>query len=825
MPPSSLEIAAQETDVARLQRQLALFIRWSDCLHQSKDAADLARCLGEALTATGEYSHVEINLCASCNVNCESPRQGWSFVSGECTIPVSHHGQRLGCLTLATINQDFRDDQLDILTRLADDFAIALEARIAVAEHETLAARNSMLSQAVEQNPHAVVITDPKGHVLYCNAAFTALTGYALDAIKGETPALWKSGDTPDETYRDMWASVNRGASWQGVIRNRRKDGSLYWERQHITPLRDNTGAVTQLIAIKEDITHLREVEAALLLREQALASTNNGVMISCAAADDHSILYVNPAFEQITGYSAAEAVGRVGRFLVRDDLAQPGLNEIRTALRERRPGHAILRNYRQDGTMFWNELFIAPISDASISETTHFVSIINDVSDRIRYQEAMEHQATHDSLTGLANRSLLNDRITQAINLARRSGRQVAVALLDLDHFKHINDAYGHTAGDMLLREIAARLHQCVRETDTVARLGGDEFVVVLTDLAHTDDADHVAHKIIDAMAQPIQLEENEVYVGASIGMALFPRDGEHGEILLRNADMAMYRVKEHGRNSVRSYTPDLANMALNRVDKEGALRRALERGEFLLHYQPKVDVSTRRIIGAEALIRWEQPQIGLTHPGEFIPLAEDTGLILPIGAWVIRAAFAQQAAWRDAGLPALKIAINISARQFRQDDLPELVTSLLEETGADPSAFIFEMTESMVMHDVDSALMILRSLKQKGITLSLDDFGTGYSSLSYLRRFPIDEVKIDRSFINELHHNEDDAAIAAAVVAMARSLGLSVVAEGVELDEQLAALERLGCNEVQGYLLGRPLSAEAFVALVRSQPAHGAV
>jgi diguanylate cyclase (GGDEF)-like protein/PAS domain S-box-containing protein len=825
MPPSSPEIVAQETDVARLQRQLALFIRWSDCLRQAKDTADLTRCLGETLTATDEYSHVEINLCASCNGNCDTSRQGWSFVSGECTIPVNYHGQRLGCLTLATINQDFRDDQLDLLTRLADDFAIALETRVAVAEHESLAARNTMLSQAIEQNPHAVVITDPQGRVLYCNTAFTTLTGYALDAIKGETPALWQSGDTPDETYRDMWACVNRGASWQGVIRNRRKDGSLYWEHQHITPLRDITGVITQLIAIKEDITHLREVEAALLLREQALASTNNGVMISCAAADDHSILYVNPAFEQITGYSATAAVGRVGRFLVRDDLAQPGLNEIRTALREKRPGHAILRNYRQDGTMFWNELFIAPISDTSAHETTHFVSIINDVSDRIRSQEAMEHQATHDSLTGLANRSLLNDRITQAINLARRSGRQVAVALLDLDHFKHINDAYGHTAGDMLLREIAARLHQCVRETDTVARLGGDEFVVVLTDLAQVDDADRVAHKIIDAMSHPIQLEENEVYVGASIGMALYPRDGEHGEILLRNADIAMYRVKEHGRNSVRSYTPDLANMAINRVDKEGALRRAIEHGEFMLHYQPKVDVISRRIIGAEALIRWEQPQVGLTHPGEFIPLAEDTGLILPIGAWVIRAAFEQQAAWHAAGMPPLKIAINISARQFRQDDLPDLVTSLLEETGADPAAFIFEMTESMVMHDVDSALMILRALKQKGITLSLDDFGTGYSSLSYLRRFPIDEVKIDRSFINELHHNEDDAAIAAAVVAMARSLGLSVVAEGVEIAEQLAALERLGCNEVQGYLLGRPLSAEAFATLVRSKAADGAL
>ena len=684
---------------------------------------------------------------------------------------------------------------------------------------DDLETRHALLFHAIEQNPHAIVITDPVGRIVYCNPAFTALTGYAFGEIEGETPALWKSGETPDELYREMWEHMQAGTPWQGVIRNRRKDGTLYWEHQHISPLRNASGQVSRLIAIKEDITHLREVESALLLRDQALASTNNGVMISRASADDHSILYVNPAFERITGYSAAEAVGRIGRFLVREDLAQPGLDEIRAALRERRPGHAILRNYRKDGTMFWNELFIAPISDATRDDITHFVSVINDISDRMHYQEVLEHQATHDTLTGLANRSLLNDRIAQAIALARRSRRQVAVALLDLDHFKHINDAYGHSAGDALLKEIALRLRQCVRETDTVARLGGDEFVVVLTDLARTEDAEQVAQKMVEALAAPIRIDARELYVGASIGLALYPRDGEHGEILLRNADMAMYRVKEHGRNSVRSYSPDLGDKALDRIDMETALRRAVEREEFVLHYQPKVDVVSGRVVGAEALVRWEQPGIGLTHPGEFIPLAEETGLILQIGSWVMQEAFRQQAAWRSAGLAPLKISINLSARQFRQEDLPDLVQYALVATDADPKAFIFEMTESMVMHDVETALLTLRALKQLGITLSLDDFGTGYSSLSYLRRFPIDEVKIDRSFINELHHNEDDAAIAAAVVAMAHTLGLSVVAEGVEITAQLEALQRLGCNEVQGYLLGRPMEPAAFERHVRAQ------
>ncbi len=673
-----------------------------------------------------------------------------------------------------------------------------------------------MLSQAIEQNPHAVVITDLQGHVIYCNPAFTRMTGYTLGEIQGQTPSVWQSGETPATIYCDMWASVAAGEPWEGEIRNRRKNGALYWERQHIGPLRDAGGRIVRLVSIKEDITHLREVEQALLLREQALASTNNGIMISHAIEDDHSIMYVNPAFERITGYSAREAVGRIGRFLMRDDLAQPGLNEIRAALREKRPGHAVLRSYRKDGSMFWNELFISPISDTSRRDVTHFVSIVNDVSDRMQYQTALEHQATHDNLTGLANRSLLNDRIALAIGHAKRAGLMVALLLLDLDHFKHVNDAYGHSAGDVLLRETATRLRRCVREVDTVARLGGDEFVIVLTDLTQADDAETIAGKIRDALAEPIMIDRHEVFVGASIGIALYPRDGEHGEILLRNADIAMYRVKEHGRNSVHRFSPELASMALDRIDMEAALRRALERREFVLHYQPKVDVVSRRIVGAEALLRWEQPRVGLIYPGEFVRLAEETGLILPIGAWVIHEAFRQQAAWRASGLPPLKLSVNISPRQFRQEELPGIVASALEATGADPRSFTFEMTESMVMHDVESAQVSLRALKQLGIELSLDDFGTGYSSLSYLRRFPLDEVKIDRSFVSELHHNEDDAAIAAAVVAMARTLGLRVVAEGVELDAQLATLERLGCHEVQGYLLGRPLAADEFVAVL---------
>jgi len=809
---------AGTAQVRRLRDALGLFAEWSDCLQRSRDSDALVSCLCRALTASNRYAHVDVVLG---DPAADAGTHSWSFVPDAFSLPLRHQGRRIGCLTVAPAGgaNALLDDDLDVLTALADDLAFGIDSLTTAQQREEASVRLELLSRAIEQSPFAVVITDGQGRIEYCNATLTRLTGYEAHEVIGHLPSLWKSGDTPEEVYREMWEAVLEGRRWQGEIRNRRKDGTVYWERQTISSIRDADGRISNMIAVKEDTTLLREMAQALSIREQALASSSNGIMITRSGAEDHSIVYVNPAFERITGYRADEVIGREGRFLVREDLAQPGLNEIRSALHEKRAGHAVLRNYRKDGTLFWNELHIAPISDLSRHETTHFVSVINDVSERIHYQQAIEHQATHDNLTGLANRTLLHDRISQAIAFGRRSGRSVAVMLLDLDHFKHVNDAYGHSAGDDLLKEVAARLRVCVRESDTVARLGGDEFVIVLVDLVQPEDVEGIAAKITESLAQPIAIGEREAYVGASIGISIYPRDGEHGETLLRNADMAMYRVKEHGRNSVRLFSPEMATMAIERVDMEGALRRAIDRKELLLHYQPKVDLATRRIVGAEALVRWQHPQIGLVHPNEFIPLAEDTGLVVPLGAWVMREAFRQQAAWQAAGLPPIKLAINLSARQFRLENLPEIVEGALHETGAAADAFIFELTESMVMQDAERALSVMHALKQLGIALSLDDFGTGYSSLSYLRRFPIDEVKIDRSFVRDLHHDPDDAAIAAAVVALARSLGLRVVAEGVELESQVLVLERLGCGQVQGFFFGRPLSVEDFEERLRRE------
>jgi diguanylate cyclase (GGDEF)-like protein/PAS domain S-box-containing protein len=571
------------------------------------------------------------------------------------------------------------------------------------------------------------------------------------------------------------------------------------------------------LLVLRKTLAQHR-LESNLRQLSRALESSCNGVMITSSTQLDHPIVYVNPAFEKISGYNADEVIGLSGRFLVRDDLNQKGLNNIRDALRNRNEGHAILRNYRKDGSLFWNELFISPVRDETGEATTHFVSIINDVTERIHYEQQLEYQANHDSLTGLANRNLLADRIAQSIAQAKAENLLVGVMLLDLDRFKLVNDGFGHSPANELLKAVSARLNACVRETDTVARLGGDEFVVVIGRLQSADDIAVVAGKILRSLAQPFVLEGKEIFITASIGAALYPRDGEHGEALLRNADVAMYRVKEHGRNNYRFYTPEMTHMALDRLDMEGNLRRGLERNELLVHYQPLVSLETGAIIGAEALARWSHPRIGMIHPGEFIPLAEESGLIIQLGHFVLEQVCRDIRRWQDDGLPPIQIAINLSARQFRQDDLAANVRRAIQESGIDGRLLDFELTESMVMHDVDNTLLTLRELKALGPSLSLDDFGTGYSSLSYLKRFPIDTLKIDRSFVSDIHQDGDDAAIAHAVIAMAHKLGLHVVAEGVETHEQLNLLREYECDRFQGYLFSRPVPVEEFTLMLRN-------
>jgi diguanylate cyclase (GGDEF)-like protein len=423
--------------------------------------------------------------------------------------------------------------------------------------------------------------------------------------------------------------------------------------------------------------------------------------------------------------------------------------------------------------------------------------------------EEQLRRQVYHDTLTGLPNRALFQDRLALAVAQAHRHGKGLAVLFLDVDRFKVINDSLGHSVGDRLIREVAARLRSCLREGDTVARLGGDEFTLLLPDVGQAVDAAKVAKKVLDLVRMPFDLDGRELFVTSSMGISLYPDDGSDAETLVKNADAAMYRAKEQGRDHYQLYTPALNATALERLALESSLRRALAHDELLLHYQPILDVATRRLHGVEALLRWHHPELGLVPPAEFIPLAEVTGLILAMGPWVLRTACAQARAWQHVQ-PGLRVAVNLSARQFQEAGLVGHVTDALADTGLDPRCLQLEITESSAMQNAQTAIQTLRELKALGVGLSIDDFGTGYSSLSYLRRFPIDTLKIDQSFIRDIGTDPDDAAIASAIIALAHTLKLTVVAEGVETEDQLEFLSRHGCDRTQGYLFSRPLSAE---------------
>jgi diguanylate cyclase (GGDEF)-like protein len=475
------------------------------------------------------------------------------------------------------------------------------------------------------------------------------------------------------------------------------------------------------------------------------------------------------------------------------------------------------LRNYRKDGSLFWNEATVSPVHDEQ-GRLTHYLGIVNDVTDRKRYQQQLEYQAGHDLLTDLANRNLLSDRLAQSLLYARRSGRIVALLLLDLDRFKVVNDSLGHGMGDELLKLVAQRLSSCIRDADTVARLGGDEFAVALAEVAEIDDVGLVAKKIRETLIRPFVLAGREIGVTASIGISLFPRDGENSETLVRNADIAMYRAKEAGGDTFRFFAAEMNLRVRETLDLESDLRRALERGDFLLHYQPKLDLASGRIIGCEGLVRWQHPNRGLVSPGAFIPLAEETGLIVPLGEWVLAEACRQARAWQKEGLTGLCVGINLSARQFHDAGLIDRIRSIIEASGLDPRWLELELTESMIMRDPTAAVKTMHQLKGLGVSLALDDFGTGYSSLNYLRRFPVDALKIDRSFITDVESDPSCASVATSVVAIAHSLSLAAVAEGVETPGQAEFLAGCHCDQVQGFLYSKPLPVDEFAALLRS-------
>ena len=556
-----------------------------------------------------------------------------------------------------------------------------------------------------------------------------------------------------------------------------------------------------------------------LRLAEKVFETTFEGIMVT----DAHLVIEsINPAFTKITGYEAHEVQGKTPGILSSGRHDSDYYRKMRLELAENGCWQGEIWNRRKKGEIYPEWLSISTVKNKE-GRITNYVAIFSDITERKASEDHVRHLAHHDALTNLPNRMLLMERLSHALVHAHRHGQRVAVIFLDLDRFKNINDTLGHTVGDQLLKNVAERLYECVREDDTVARLGGDEFVIILEELSSIQDAAGVAQKLIHALEQPVMLERQEVFATTSIGISVYPDDGDSADTLIKHADTAMYRAKERGRNNCQFYTADMNERALERLTMENSLRHALELNEFMLYYQPQVDLRTRSITGMEALLRWQHPDFGLVAPARFIPLAEETGLIVPIGEWVLRTACFQNKAWQDAGMPRLHVAVNLSARQFKQPNLVDMVSQALADSGLEPRYLELEITESIAMEHADETIARLNELKAMGVTISMDDFGTGHSSLSYLKRFPIDTLKIDRSFVQDVLLDSQDAAIAAAITTMARSLKMKVVTEGVETQEQIGFLREHDRDEVQGYYFSHPLPADAFADLLKSKLPFG--
>lgn len=884
------------------------------------------------------------------------------------------------------------------LARLIQDFFRQRQELIAeVQERQRAEQQLRLFSRAIEQSANLVLITNREGTIEYVNPKFTQVTGYSEAETLGANPRLLKSGRTAPEQYRQLWQTIIAGSEWRGELCNRRKDGSLYWELTSIAPLRDEQGAITHFLAIKEDISARKKIEAALHASELKYRNVfaTIGDALFLVDGRDGRILTVNPAACRLYGYSRKELLALkdidlasdptgdaqlpraesrrlmdrwhrrkdgtafpadlwVRHFsykghtitvaAVRDMSAQKRaerkvvrLSNLYAALS--RTNAAIMRQTKPDdlfqqvcqiiaeleqialveisfidsdtpwlkaaacaglsaalamhsaapyaatdpslpegmgpcGMAFrlgnpvvsndflndpdsgpWREWasgldvravaafplrrsgavvgcltacalergFFADDITGLLTNLAGEVSFALDLFDRETQREVaaqhIRHMATHDPLTGLPNRTLLLDRLAQAIHSARRKRHSVGVLFLDLDHFKTLNDSLGHDVGDQLLRAVTERLRGSIRQEDTLARQGGDEFILVLPDMAEPAFAGRVAEHLLRALRAPFALHHHLLHVNASIGISVCPVDSDDPMTLIRFADSAMYQAKAAGRSDYVFFTAEL-NIRVSELFSLGnELRQALEREEFILHYQPQIDLATCQVTGMEALIRWRHPGKGLISPAKFIPIAEETGLINPIGEWTLRTACAQVRRWQDAGLPAVPIAVNLSAQQWLQPDLEKQVINALESQDLAPHLLELELTESLLMRDTDKMIETMHRLRARGVQFAVDDFGIGYSSLSYLKRFPVDHLKIDQSFVRDISTDPDDAAIATAIIQMGKSLRLTVIAEGVETSEQLKFLSDHGCDVAQGYYFSSPLPADACAEFLARQ------
>ena len=689
------------------------------------------------------------------------------------------------------------------------------------AAEEALQAQHDLLQTVIESIPSAISLFDKDLNLALYNRELLRLLDLPQALLSGKSVSMEEifrfnaeRGEYgPGDTESIVTALLARARAPQAHHFERTRPNGMTLDIRG-APLVDG-GFVT----IYTDISERRASAEREQLAQKVFTHTPTGIIVT---DEQHRILSINPATTHMTGFSAFELLGHTVFSVVN---LGPGLppESFQEIVASRNTWNGEIEVNRKSGAELPAGVRVSRVDDQHSGLPAHYIWILADITERREAEERMRHIAQTDALTGLPNRLALMIRLGQLLPEARRHGWKLAIMFMDLDRFKFINDTLGHQVGDELLREVACRLSHVVRETDFVARLGGDEFVVILPGLQTPADAAMVASKIIAALATPIEAEGHELHTSPSIGISLFPDDGPDGHSILKNADTAMYHAKSTGRNNYQFFAQEMNRIATERLNIERQLRHALARHELSLAYQPQFAVDGKTPTGVEALLRWQHPTEGMISPDRFIPVAEETGIIIEIGEWVLLTACREIQGWIDNGLKPLRLAVNVSARQLRRRDFPEMVAGVLAESGLPAELLELEITESSVMENPEEAIRILERLGRMGITLAVDDFGTGYSSLAYLKRFPIDHLKIDRSFVRDIETDLNDRAIAIGTIALAHSLGLKVIAEGVETEDQLELLRSNGCDEVQGYLFTKPLgNTAAFSFLHARRPAE---
>ncbi|MBF0261571.1 MAG: EAL domain-containing protein [Magnetococcales bacterium] len=693
--------------------------------------------------------------------------------------------------------------------------ALAEEMTRELRESEVERRRGEALVRAVVDTVvNAIIVIDVNKIVQVFNPAARRMFGFTEEEILGNNVNLLMpdpvkgAHDGYVERYLEHGERKVIGTGRE--VTCLRKDKSLFPAELFINEM--NVNGFRMFVGVVNDITGRKRAEDSLILARRVFENAGEAILITDPQG---RITDVNPAYERITGYSRAEVLGKSPNVTKSGRHDAEFYRGMWTQLLAAGNWEGEIWDRRKNGEIFPKWVSISAIRNAT-DELTHYMAIFMDITDQKAVEHKLERLAFYDALTGLPNRMFFHERLARDIVLAKRQKNNLAVMFIDLDRFKWVNDTLGHEAGDALLKEISQRLRACVRESDTVARMGGDEFTVILTSLSSTDHVSAVAQKIIASVREPVHLCGQNVYVGASVGISMFPVDSSSMETLIKHADMAMYQAKEGGRNTFRFASTDEHTKAFDRIAMEDDLYKALDRHELVPYYQPKWDLQNQCLCGAEALIRWIKPDGKLVNPGQFIPLAEETGLILPIGKRMLEIATGHTAVWTHGkGNCPFKMAVNLSSREFQQTDLLEQVRDVLAKTGLSPERLEIEITESMVMGNVEKAIAIMNRLRDLGVSLAMDDFGTGYSSLGYLKRFPLNTLKIDQSFVRDLPACEGDGAIVEAILSMAKGLKMHVVAEGVETEAQKRYLEERGCESIQGYLIGRPMPEADFARI----------